>query len=358
MNLVPHDLNTGRATFCLNMIVRDEAHVIERCLDSVRPLVDYVRIVDTGSTDDTVHLIRAWCLREGVDCRVTSTEWVDFATNRNEALALAGECGASHLILIDADEVLHINHQEVLAMRRMLAETEQAMFTIPMVYGNNICTRTNITRNLPERLSYRFPIHEELVLDGEGDYHLTLIGNPASYTDGPHVTTPQDGARSQAPGRLERDLLALTKAYNEDNNPRHLFYAGQVLRIGAHTSSDPNLWGMVRQAYTQYLRAMAGNYQPHCYVAALWVARIMEMEGCDPDRVIETYLRVHDFDPGRPEAMGCLACLCLDQGYKDKALEFARRVDSCRGSTNYAFLETKWYRKAEEIINQLQEVVC
>ena len=35
---------------CLNMIVKNEAPVIERCLASVRPWVDYWVIVDTGST--------------------------------------------------------------------------------------------------------------------------------------------------------------------------------------------------------------------------------------------------------------------------------------------------------------------
>ena len=41
------------ATICLNMIVRDEAAVIERCLASVRPYIDSWVIVDTGSLDDT-----------------------------------------------------------------------------------------------------------------------------------------------------------------------------------------------------------------------------------------------------------------------------------------------------------------
>lgn len=38
---------------CLSMIVKDEAPVIERCLASVRPLLDSWCVVDTGSSDDT-----------------------------------------------------------------------------------------------------------------------------------------------------------------------------------------------------------------------------------------------------------------------------------------------------------------
>jgi len=50
---------TGLPTICLCMIVKNEAAVIERCLASVRPLIDTWVISDTGSTDGTQDLIRA-----------------------------------------------------------------------------------------------------------------------------------------------------------------------------------------------------------------------------------------------------------------------------------------------------------
>ena len=42
-------------TIGLNMIVKDESKVIKRLLDSVAPIVDWYTIVDTGSSDDTIH---------------------------------------------------------------------------------------------------------------------------------------------------------------------------------------------------------------------------------------------------------------------------------------------------------------
>ena len=48
-----------KSKICLNMIVKDESRVIRRCLESVKPLIDYWVIVDTGSTDGTQEIIKA-----------------------------------------------------------------------------------------------------------------------------------------------------------------------------------------------------------------------------------------------------------------------------------------------------------
>ena len=49
-----------RATtrICLNMIVKNEVKVLPRLIRSVKDYIDYYVIVDTGSTDDTIELIR------------------------------------------------------------------------------------------------------------------------------------------------------------------------------------------------------------------------------------------------------------------------------------------------------------
>lgn len=45
---------------CLSMIVRNESAIILRCLESAAPWIDGWVIADTGSTDDTMDIIRAW----------------------------------------------------------------------------------------------------------------------------------------------------------------------------------------------------------------------------------------------------------------------------------------------------------
>ena len=90
-------------TVCLNMIVKNEAGVIRRCLDSVRPFIHHWVIVDTGSTDGTQKLIREYLA--DVPGELHERPWKNFGHNRSEALALA-RGKSDYILVIDADEEL------------------------------------------------------------------------------------------------------------------------------------------------------------------------------------------------------------------------------------------------------------
>ena len=72
---------------CLNMIVKNESRVIERCLRSAKPFIHSWAISDTGSTDGTQDIIRR--VMADVPGELIERPWVDFAHNRNQALELA-----------------------------------------------------------------------------------------------------------------------------------------------------------------------------------------------------------------------------------------------------------------------------
>src|SRR5580692_8922269 len=92
-------------SIALNMIVRNEAHVIERCLASVLPVIDSWCIVDTGSTDGTQLVIKRFFDQHRKPGALHQSVWRDFGTNRSEAITLA-EPLADYLLAIDADDLL------------------------------------------------------------------------------------------------------------------------------------------------------------------------------------------------------------------------------------------------------------
>ncbi len=99
-------VTAGRPRVSLTMIVRDEEANLPACLGSARGLFDEVVVVDTGSTDRTAEVARAF------GARVLDFPWVDdFAAARNAALdGAAGD----YAFWLDADDVVEPARREKL----------------------------------------------------------------------------------------------------------------------------------------------------------------------------------------------------------------------------------------------------
>lgn len=85
-------------TISLCMILKDEEQVLERCLSSIKDLVDEIIIVDTGSTDTTKQIALQYT------DQVFDFAWIcDFAAARNYAFSKAS---MEYCIWLDADDVI------------------------------------------------------------------------------------------------------------------------------------------------------------------------------------------------------------------------------------------------------------
>lgn len=84
------------------LIVKNESVLLPRCLESIRPIVDEIIVVDTGSHDNTVEMARSF------GAKVYNFEWIDdFSAARNESLSHAS---GDWILYIDADETIdHVN---------------------------------------------------------------------------------------------------------------------------------------------------------------------------------------------------------------------------------------------------------
>jgi glycosyltransferase involved in cell wall biosynthesis len=88
----------GRTSYrCLNMIVKNEEKCILSCLESYRPLIHLVAILDTGSTDRTMDIINGFMKKYKIPGEVYQRPWFQFGRSRTEALRYCENVVCRHL---------------------------------------------------------------------------------------------------------------------------------------------------------------------------------------------------------------------------------------------------------------------
>ena len=272
--------NFPRMSVCLNMIVRDESAVIERCLASVRPHVDHWVIVDTGSLDDTRERIRR--AMQGVPGDLFERPWRDFGHNRTEALGLARD-RADYLLFIDADETLGCEPHA------SWPSLTQAAYSLETRYAELRYDRVSLVST---RLPWRW----------QGAVHEYLdAGRPVDQPRVPGfwIEVKSEGARSRDPHKFEKDAALLEAALaREPSNARHAFYLAQSWR-------DAGQAAKAREAYAK--RAAMGGWDEEVWCSLHEVALLSERLGEAHERVLAAYLRAHEARPRRAETLVALA---------------------------------------------------
>ncbi len=197
------------ALLCLNMIVKNEAAIIERCLAAAGPHVDVYAILDTGSTDDTIARIRAHFARLGIPGVVAEGVFRTFEQARNDALDLALRSGLDfdYLLFCDADMDLEVTRRD---FRDRL---DGPVYSIAQrsVDGFEYPNVRVLRRDVPAR--YRGVTHE----------YLDVGDRPRPLLEGVAFLDHASGANRA--GKYERDIALLGEALRaEPDNARYAFY--------------------------------------------------------------------------------------------------------------------------------------
>lgn len=256
-------------TICLCMIVKNEAAVIERCLESVKHLLSSWVISDTGSTDGTQTLIRE--ALDGIPGELHEEPWVDFGHNRTLNLRHA-HGKADYLLLIDADMIL----QQHGALPALVADSYLLRHLGDIEYR----IKRLVRGSLPWR--YVGATHEYLTVDAmdrQENLDELVIEHRA---DG--------GSRAD---KFVRDERLLREDLRRDpDNTRSVFYLAQTLRDLGKTDEAISL-------YTR--RAQMGGWSEEIYYAWLQVG-ILTAESGDLPGGIDALQRAWDERPQRLEA--------------------------------------------------------
>jgi glycosyltransferase involved in cell wall biosynthesis len=267
------------------MIVKDEAHVIQRCLRSVKPYIDSYSISDTGSTDNTMDLIRQELA--GIRGVLTSDPWQDFGTNRNIALS---RCKGDHVLFIDADETLEHTSGKLKLPRGYDG------FETRIYFPERFFWQVNIVRNDP-RWRWEGKIHESLIFDGNPKF---------SKLENFSLMAHNDGNRTRRGDKFELDLKVLE---NEPPTPGNVFFHAQTLEL-LHRNDEA--------IGKYYERAAMGGPAQEVY-AALWRAARL-MSGLRPvDVVAAAMFRAYFYRPDRMEALAGICSLLRNEKRYDES---------------------------------------
>lgn len=310
----------ARPIVCLSMIVRNEAHVIERCLASVRPHIDAWAICDTGSNDGTQARIQE--LLADLPGTLLERPWRDFAHNRNEALDLAARHG-SHAVIVDADEVL-------VAQPGFTWPVDSADgYEIEYVYPPDSRFFKPAMLRLDAGWRWQGVLHEALVRPDRS--------TPLPRLSGVGVRTLADGARSQLPTseKYARDAAVLAAALaREPQHARYWFYYAQSLRDA----------GQLDEALAAYRRRIElAGWEEEVFYAAYQIGVLLERVGASEAEILVAYLDAHERRPSRVEPLLALARCCRERGRHAAALLFAQRAASLPLPPDALFVERSAY---------------
>lgn len=251
-----------RPTICLNMIVKDENHIIEQTLNMLCSKIqfDFWVICDTGSSDNTRETITQFFNEKNIPGELYCDEWVDFGHNRS--LALERAFNKTDLLLVfDADDEIH----GTLAIPKEVSFDEYHLkFGTPKT-GTNY-TRTQIINNR-KRFKYLSVLHEFIscqeptparVCILEGDYYLI---------------SGRTGSRNKDPHKYLKDAIVLEKAHaaalakGDELYNRYAFYCANSYRD----------YGRFEDAIKWYKITLSqNNWNQEKYVACLYMYECYE----------------------------------------------------------------------------------
>lgn len=289
---------------CLTMIVKNESKIIERCLDSVKDIVDCVSICDTGSSDDTVEIIERYLSTHKIPGKVHHHEWKNFGHNRTLSAKAAQdtlkEFGFSlphtYLLLLDADMVFVITPE--FQKNRL---TKDHYLLVQKSFWNTYYNTRLMRASLPWEC-----------LGVTHEYWSCKVSRSTEKLKTLWIDDRGDGGCKA--DKFQRDVDLLTKGLEEEpGNARYKFYLAQSYKC----------LKQYEEAIKWYKERIAqGGWKEEVWYSKFMIGDIYQTMG-DWEKALIWYLDAYQHNPERAEPLERIALNYRTQNQNALAYLFA-----------------------------------
>ncbi|MEI8365291.1 MAG: glycosyltransferase [Parachlamydiaceae bacterium] len=286
------------------MIVKNESSIIERCLDSVKDIIDCVSICDTGSTDNTVEIIEQFLREHHIPGKVHHHCWENFGHNRSLSASAAqetlGELSISlpdtYLLLLDADMIFVISPK--------FKKNELCNDCYSLVQKSSCISYYN-TRLIRASLPWK-------CVGVTHEYWLCEKSATKGKLQSLWIDDREDGGCKA--DKYERDVRLLTKGLEDDpDNGRYMFYLAQTYRC-------MNDYDKAIEWYTK--RIAKGGWKEEVWYAKYMIGTLYESKE-QWDQALVWYLDSYQHNPARAEPFEKIALHYRLKNQHDLAYFFA-----------------------------------
>ena len=285
----------------LTQIMKNEAHVAERMLNSIKGFIDAICLVDTGSTDNTIEVVTKWANENNVENYIFERPFDNFENSRNFSINKAKEIfltknddSTYYGFWLDFDEVLNISE----SFDKLKLDKD-----IYMV--NTILNKMKYTRNelyrLDKPIFFYGAVHEYLVCK-EKDISIS-----SEIIKGIEVHVNMDG------GSWKEDLsnkyikhAHLLEQYISENrtDPRWIFYTAQSYHDSASMKNNrEENEERLRRSLKYYKERVTrkDGYYEEIFYSQYRIAYIMDLIDEPWSLTNQEYLKAYNLDTLRAE---------------------------------------------------------
>jgi glycosyltransferase involved in cell wall biosynthesis len=211
-------LRIADLTLSLCMIVKNEEKNLAPCIESIKPVVDEIIVVDTGSVDDTREIA------EGLGAKVFEFPWCDdFAVARNESIKRAT---GDYILWLDADDRISPEDREGLKLLKKRLPSSRDMACMLRILNQKTDGETAVSYQLRifpnvKGVCFEGCVHEQIfpslnrlgIKVVEEDVHILHTG----YEDEETIKV-----------KAERNLhILLHSTQGRDRTPRENYHLAQ-----------------------------------------------------------------------------------------------------------------------------------